>query len=321
MQGETAPPACLIRWNVLSLDQWNERFASARRASLLQSYDYARAACPILGLKARWGVIEIDGVEAGLVQILETAFPGHLLHGVHLDRGPVWMPGFGTPDHVAAFFTAFNRAMPRRLGRRRRFIPEISDTPDMRDVLQRAGLRSRGSSYQTIWLDLDPDDDVRRARLRKSWRNELTKAQKNTALHVAWTTNPQTIDDVIAGYHADRTLRGYPGPSVKMVRALARQFFATNNLLVGSVRVHNDTIAMVMVLIHGTSATYQVGWTTNAGREYHAHHLLLWDSSVILKQRGVRDFDLGGISDDKDGLAIFKTGLGGTITRTPGFYD
>ncbi|AGH99132.1 hypothetical protein A11S_2337 [Micavibrio aeruginosavorus EPB] len=306
---------------MLSLDQWNERFASARRASLLQSYDYARAACPVLGLKARWGVIEIDGVEAGLVQILETAFPGNLLHGVHLDRGPVWLPGFGTADHVAAFFNAFHRAIPRRLGRRRRFIPEVPDTPEMRQALVRAGLRARGSSYQTVWLDLDPDDDARRARLRKSWRNELTKAQKNTALHIDWATTPRTIDEAIAGYHADRTLRGYPGPSVKMVRALARQFFATNNLLVGAVRAHNETIAMVMLLIHGASATYQIGWTTDVGREYHAHHLLLWDSSVILKQRGIRDFDLGGISDDKDGLAIFKTGLGGTIIRTPGFYD
>ncbi|WP_435640624.1 GNAT family N-acetyltransferase [Micavibrio aeruginosavorus] len=321
MQGETAPFACLIRWNVLSLDQWTERFAQARRASLLQSYDYARAACPVLGLKARWGVIEIDGAVAGLVQILETAFPGHILHGVHLDRGPVWLPGFGAPDHVAAVFHCLNRVMPRRLGRRRRFIPDVVDTPDMRDALAHAGLRARGSSYQTIWLDLDPDDDTRRAALRKSWRSELTKAQHNNALHVDWTTNTQTIDDVIIGYHADRTLRGYPGPSVKMVRALARQFFATNNLLVGSVRLQNETIAMVLVLIHGSSATYQIGWTTEAGRDYHAHHLLLWDSSVILKQRGVRDFDLGGISDDKDGLAVFKTGLGGTIVRTPGFYD
>ena len=61
---------CVIKWNTLSIEEWEKKFSRLPRSNILQSYTYARVVCPLQKQKARWGVIEIDGIEAGLVQIL-----------------------------------------------------------------------------------------------------------------------------------------------------------------------------------------------------------------------------------------------------------
>ena len=39
----------------MDLAEWEARFSRIRRSTILQSYDYARAVCPIYGQRARWG--------------------------------------------------------------------------------------------------------------------------------------------------------------------------------------------------------------------------------------------------------------------------
>ena len=84
----------------------------------------------------------------------------------------------------------------------------------------------------------------------------------------------------------------------------------------------DEVVAAILVFLHGSSATYQVGWTTGAGRKLGAHHQLLWRAVVQLKERGVLDFDLGGINDDgAAGVKKFKQGLGGKEVRLVGFFS
>jgi len=130
----------IIDWNDLSLPEWEEKFARVRRAPLLQSYSYARAACPLYRQRARWGLIRrADGTEAGLVQLLEAGILGNALHAVQLDRGPLWFEGGGGEEDIDGFFRAFARDFPRRPGRRRRVLPEIPDSAPARAFMDRLG--------------------------------------------------------------------------------------------------------------------------------------------------------------------------------------
>ena len=63
---------CEIQWNSLSVEAWESRFAAIARSNILQSYDYALASAKLNRQRARWGLIMMDGKEAGLVQILEA---------------------------------------------------------------------------------------------------------------------------------------------------------------------------------------------------------------------------------------------------------
>jgi lipid II:glycine glycyltransferase (peptidoglycan interpeptide bridge formation enzyme) len=77
----------------------------------------------------------------------------------------------------------------------------------------------------------------------------------------------------------------------------------------------------MMFLLHGSAATYQVGWSNDTGRQFNAHNLLLWHAIEALQQRGVRLLDLGGVNTQRSaGIARFKLGTGGRVLTLAGTY-
>lgn len=312
---------CNINWNALDKDQWEKHFAAIPRANLLQSYDYARAVCPLYGQSARWGVIEIKGKPAGLLQMLETGLLNNAIHAVMLDRGPLWFEGFGSAADAEAFFNEFNRLFPRRPGRRRRIIPEIEETAKSRAMFENLDYKQRaGQGYQTIWLDLTKDTEAMRSRLKKNWRGDLRKAEK-AGLTIEWDREGHLLPWLLKHYVLDKTQKGYDGPSIKLVEALGKSFAETKKLLIGRALLDNRPVGAILILCHGRAATYQIGWCGEDGRKTAAHNLLLWQAITVLKGENYQALDLGGINDDTaQGVKRFKEGLGGQTVCYAGHY-
>ena len=304
----------MIEWNMLGLPAWEEYFSRIRRSNLLQSYPYAQAACVFHRQRARWGLIKIDGQPAGLVQIFEVGFMG--LHAVILDRGPLWLPGFGEPSHLLAFFVEFDKEFPRRFARRRRIIPEIDAGQALLVPFRPV---ASVKSYQTIWIDLAKPEDILRAHLDRRWRNHLSKAERS-GLRIEWDGKGAAFLWLLKHHDAHRTMNNFRAASPKFIRLMARFFAPRGDMLVGQVFSGDQPIAGVLFFRHGTSATYQVGWSGEEGRKVNAHHLLLWQGALALKASGVQDLDLGGINDIAEGVRTFKEGMGGESVTMSGIY-
>ena len=89
-----------------------------------------------------------------------------------------------------------------------------------------------------------------------------------------------------------------------------------------SARDGSRVLASILLLIHGRSATYQAGWTSDDGRRTACHNLLLWKGIQLLKSRGILDLDLGGINAaHAAGVTKFKLGMGGTTTKLCGQFS
>jgi Acetyltransferase (GNAT) domain len=307
-----------IDWNTLSIDEWETYFSQIPFSNFLQSYDYARAAAPILKQKPRWGLIRIKGQPAGIVQMFEAGILWNALHAVMIDRGPLWFPGFGGALHIKLFFDEINRQFPQRFGRRRRFLPEIEDGLTAQKLIVQTGLQASGNTgYETIWVDLQPEEEELRSNLKSNWRNKLNKAEK-ADLSVGKSDD---IDWASGIYAADKTAREYKGISPEMLRIYATFLSPKNDLLLLRATKDGNPVAFTMTVRHGRSATYLVGWSSEQGREHAAHHLLLWQSMLYWKQQGVKEFDLGGINDEgAAGVKTFKEGLGGRSVRYLGQY-
>lgn len=306
---------CTISWNVLSLAEWEERFNSIRRSNLLQCYPYAQAACVINRHRARWGLIKINGQDAGLAQVFEAGFLG--LHAVILDRGPLWLPGFGAPEHQIAFLSVFDQMFPRRFGRRRRIIPEIDQSQAMLVPFQ-AALHIK--PYQTIWIDLNQSAEDLRVQLQKNWRNALSNAEREN-LRVEWHSDGKGLTWLLQHHEAHRTMRNFQAASPKFIRELAKYFVPRGDMQVGQAFAGEECVAGVLFFRHGSSATYQVGWSGDAGRRANAHQLLLWQGMMKLKEQNVQDLDLGGINDIAEGVRTFKEGMGGETVTLSGIYN
>lgn len=312
---------CAIEWTNMSPQAWAGKFTQIKRSTLLQHYDYARAVCPIYKQRARWAIIKIDGCEAGLVQIFEAGTLWGFVHAITLDRGPLWFEGFGGFAHIQAFFAEFARLFPSRFGRWRRILPEVEVSPMFAAMMKNIGYKRRpGPDYQTIWLDLRPSQEALRSTLKGKWRGWLRKAEKS-ALHLETDLTGACAPWLIEGYLADKAVKKYDGPSPEILKALIRVFAENGALWIGRAMIGSQAVAGILILIHGTSATYQIGWTTAAGRAHGAHHLLLWKALLYLKENKVDYIDLGGVNDDGAAkIKTFKEGLGGDLSRYAGFY-
>ncbi|MBI1326354.1 MAG: GNAT family N-acetyltransferase [Alphaproteobacteria bacterium] len=311
-----------IIWNSLSPDAWEARFATIKRSTLTQSYAYARAVAPQLHLRGRWGLIMRGEQEAGLAQLLEGNTFGGILSALILDRGPLWFDGYGTQADWQGFLTAMDKEFPHRFGRRRRLILELEDNPAHRTATEHLKPNKNLPGYQTAWVDLTADAETLRSNMRRDIRQRLKKAEE-TELEIQIDLEGKSLKSFLLGYAADKARRGYPGPDVKTLAAFARTFLRDKKLLLMQAVNSHEVLAVIYILIHGQSATYQAGWTTDAGREVSAHHLLLFKAMQELKNRGVNDLDLGGIRTDgaAKGIADFKLGLGGQpMTYLNGFY-
>ena len=304
---------CEIIWNHLSLQDWQTRFATIERSNILQSYEYAIAQAKTVQQKARWGLIMIDGREAGLVQILEASILWGAFHALILDRGPLWFQGFGGAAHIAAFFKEFNTQFPKRFGRKRRILPEVSDGATALAILKQAGLNrvEEQSGYQSLWWDLRQSEDAALAALRPNWLGSLKKAQKSD-LHIEWDINGKFYPWLRERYVLDKAVRGYNGISPKLLDNLAALSPPSPLMIIGKAFKDGEDIAGILILLHRQSATYQIGWSSDAGRKYAAHHLLLWQARQQLVKYGINDFDLGGFNDEDAaaGIKNFKLGTG-----------
>jgi hypothetical protein len=313
---------CTIKWNTLSIEEWEKKFSAIPRSNILQSYTYARAVCPLQKQKARWGLILIDGREAGLVQMFETGIFWNGLHTVIVDRGPLWFEGFGNAMHVKTFFDELNGQFPTRLGRKRRILPETEDGPTAQKLIAGTGLvPANDTGYQTIWLDLTQNTETLRANLKSNWRNKLSKAEK-THLTVEWDGGIEGLPEILTHYAADKEERGYGGPAPAFLKAYVPLLAARGDLLTARAMQNGAMIAFVLFAVHGRSATYLIGWSSPAGRECAAHHLLLWGGALMLQKGGIKELDLGGINDESaEGIKVFKEGLGGKTVRYVGRHS
>lgn len=272
-----------------------EALGSARAPAMAQWPTYGAIAASG-GRQLRRLVFRARGAAVGAAQVLGRALPGPLGFGRALwliSRGPVFAPEL-SPDVQRACLRAAARHLPGVL----------IATPEM-------PLRGRGliplvtPRHQAIW-DLGPEPQALRAGLAQKWRNRLAAAERG-GITVRDEPDPAWLFDSEA---AQRRARGYRALPAAFVTSWERA--APGSVL--TLRAEDRTgarLAGIVVLRHGTGASYQIGWTGPEGRASGAHNLLIWQAALRLRAQGVKSFDLGDVNSEAGaGLMRFKLGTG-----------
>jgi lipid II:glycine glycyltransferase (peptidoglycan interpeptide bridge formation enzyme) len=308
-----------ICWNDVAKSEWENLLSSVHRSNLLQTYPYAQTMRKNQHMATRFGRL-IQGAETiALFQIHEVKFTS-LYHVITLDRGPLWLKSDVSKSDWFAFIQAFTKEFPKRLGRRRRFMPELSASPWAETMLKEAGLERKADGYQSIWLDLSQSQAELRAKLKQKWRNALNQSErKHMEVHVR--SDRATFNWLMTKYAEDRRDKQYRGPSVPLLRSLFEFCRQRDEAMMFVATKENETVAAILLFRHGASATYQVGWTSEEGRNLRAHQFLLWHGLLKLKSLGCQSLDLGGIHpEEAAGVTQFKRGLGGEEFQLIGIY-
>jgi hypothetical protein len=298
--------------------RWDRLHAGAS-AALQQDRAYGDALAS-LGVRCTRAMVLADGEPAGLAQFLVRPFGG-LVPVALCSHGPVWTERLDAAGRGAAL-RAVRRAL--RLGPLRvvLFTPDASQ-PAGAGV---ATLRRVMTGASTVRLDLGRPLEALRASMHGKWRNRLAAAERSALRVVRLGTQPAQYRWLLERELAQRGARGYialPDGFVECWQAACRAAPARAGepLLTLRADLGREAVAGMMFVVHGTAATYHVGWSTEAGRDAGAHNLLLWHGIRELRERGVRLLDLGGVDTGRGaGIARFKIGTGGAVTTFAGTY-
>ncbi|MEQ1609184.1 MAG: GNAT family N-acetyltransferase [Hyphomonadaceae bacterium] len=311
-----------ISWNELSRVQWDAALASAS-ASYQQDWAYGvalQAASPGVDV-LRASIARPDSSLVALAQI--TARPFALIGRFALCTfGPVWI-GDVSPDDRHEAYRLLRKSLPQRWPRLLVFTPDdpAGDTAGVK-VMSRVM-----TGDATVLVDLTQDEATLRANFESSWRNKLSKAERSDLVVQKSGLKPAQYRWLIDAEAKQRQKRGYRAMPLELTerwqdaKADGAKGDRGAGLAVFRADIGRDAAAGMLFLIHGSRATYHVGWTSNAGRDNAAHNLILWTAIKALKTRGVAVLDLGGVNTQSGaGIARFKLGTGGAVLQRAGAY-
>lgn len=299
-----------LDWESPAPEEWARRLAACGRSTLFQSWGWGAALAAVEGVAVHRAYIVKNGRPVGLLQVVEERQLGLFTLGKVL-RGPLFHQPVMPEDRVAALRRA---ATLYPLTRLKRFsvLPELPDGPAARGLLEAGGFTRAMAGYETAWLDLSIGEERLRAGLRQNFRNQLRRAEA-AGLDIRDEPDPRPL---LARYDTHRADRRYAAPSGAVLAALPEDQTLTLCAYDGETLVSG-----VLFVLHGQAATYQVGWTSEAGRTVQAHNLLLWRGMRTLAAHKIRHLDLGGMErETAPGVAHFKDGLGGEPFFLPGTY-
>lgn len=303
-----------VQWDGHDMATWDQAHAQAAGA-LQQDWAYGSTRVA-MGSSVLRAVVHADAVPVAMAQFIVRRF-GRWAGFALCSRGPIWLQNIRGADKAQAY-KAIGQSIPLPGLRFLMITPDESQSPE----LGLPHLRRIMTGYATVMLDISKPMDELRANLDKRWRHRLGGAEKSELSIHRMGTNPGQYRWLLDAEMQQRVTRGFQGyPDIWFERYAESRKQPSKNILSLRADVGRDRVAAMMFVLHGEAATYQVGWTSDAGRDLHAHHLILWKGIEELKERGIRQLDLGGVNTGRSaGIARFKMATGGVVKVLAGSY-
>jgi hypothetical protein len=302
-------------WDDHDPSEWDRHHAAASAA--LQQ-DWAYGSCmKTLGVTCWRARVVSDGQTVAQAQFIGRRLAG-LVSLALCSRGPVWAQALTAADK-AEVYRLLRASLPAGRPRFAFFTPE---EPADGTALGLSRWRRVVTGYATVTLDLTQSREQLRAALDGKWRNRLVAAEGAGLTVQRLGTNPAQFRWLLAQEDAMREQRGVEGlPAGFIEQYMTSRKSVGQTVLTLRADHQGERVAAMMFLLHGTAATYQIGWSNDTGRQLNAHNLLLWQAIEALQQRGVRLLDLGGVNTQRSaGIARFKLGTGGRVLTLAGTY-
>jgi lipid II:glycine glycyltransferase (peptidoglycan interpeptide bridge formation enzyme) len=170
---------------------------------------------------------------------------------------------------------------------------------------------------RTLLMDLTKDAETLLGAMRKKTRQYIRKAEREGVV------TEKTTD--LARFH--RLLRGVAERDRFGIHDLA--YFARlveafgDALHILMARIDGDDVGALLVIRIGDRAWELFGGWSGTHTEQRPFYLLKWRSLMVMKELGVRRYDMWGLAegDELAGVENFKLGFGGEVTTWIGALE
>ncbi|HUG55871.1 MAG TPA: peptidoglycan bridge formation glycyltransferase FemA/FemB family protein [Candidatus Limnocylindrales bacterium] len=254
------------------------------------------------GWIARRYVLEGESARAGVAQVLQRRLPLGI-SVAYAPRGPLVEPA-DLPGAIRALRAALAAERCASL----LCDPEVEDDPGLRARLAGAGVRPAPVFVQprrTLLLDLSAEPDAMLAAMRKKTRQYIRKAER------AGVVTEETADLgrflAVLRRVADRDRFGiHDRPYFERLRVAFRDGCRLLMARVGA----DDAGALLVVRIGDRAWELYGGWSGDHAEE-RPFYLLKWRALMLMRELGVRRYDMWGLADRADGDGEGKGPRGG----------
>lgn len=308
--------AMKVLWNELPRKAWNE-FHATHCGSMQQSWAYGQA-MQAMGVSVHRAAIKDGNTLVALAQFIGRRLAFYI--GLaSCTRGPVWKNTLDA-EQQARIYQLLRQSIPTHAWRATLFSPNESQASLPPAQVQ--GLRRVMTGYSTVMIDLRQDLDALRHGLEGKWRNRLVKAQAQEGVTVQIGAQRKQCQALLQREGEQRKSKNFYGLPTAFVDAyIEAHERADKAFVLCTAQQGGESLASMLFLLHGRSASYYIGWSSPEGRKLNMHNLLMWRAIEHLKGQQLIDLDLGGINThDLPGISRFKLGTGGQVLTLAGTY-
>jgi len=171
--------------------------------------------------------------------------------------------------------------------------------------------------------NLDVEQSARLTRCTSNWKRNLKRSSKNTTPPYVWV-NPDAASLSLA-YSQMNNFKKIDG--VSLTRPISElqsviKIFGGNLILVRSDDAEGNLLAIRGVICFHKTAWDFIAVTTPLGRKSYASHAVFWMLAEECFERGMKQYDLGGIDPlNNRGVYDFKKGTGSVQVDYQGEWD
>lgn len=306
-----------LNFSLRTVGEWRSFLNQTQKTPWTQTFQYAIAVAKAAKQSTFFVTIDRGTQVVGLVAI-QVASLGPF-QSVTINRGPLWLKGHETAENLADFVKALKDVYPRSIFRRFRWMPELASEESSAQFMDESGFKKTPQSFETLWLDLSPSLEDLRKGLDRKWRGHLNKSERSN-LEVVVDMDGRHLDVFLRNYDLFKSKKVFDGPAGSFFKHEIESALPFKDAIILWARIDKIPVAGMVIMKHGTSASYRVSWNSPEGRVAQAHYLLLWKAIEILKKQSIETFDLGGIlAQDATGFNTFKAGLNGEHFKTEFF--
>ena len=299
-----------ILWKDIKQAEWEKVITTLPRSNLYQDWDYGEAASSANGVKIHRALICRDQKPIGLVQGFEKRYIFGLKL-VRFIRGPLFIET-AKPTERLRCYTGIKKSCRMLKGQLATILPELRYNDEIEKSLKSVNLNRVLSGTETSWLQLTLTQEQLRQNLSKSWQRDIKQAKK----HDIQIDFNGSLNDILTHHTQHKTSKEYHADNVEIYKDMPVEKLAVVNAI-----EEGKIIASALFIFHGNSATYQIGWASEAARKSNAQKVLMWQSILYLKEKNIKWLDLGAMdSKSAPGVAKFKQGMGGDAFILCGTY-
>ncbi len=296
-----------IVWDETSKDQWTGLLSRIHNSCYMHAWGYGEAIQQHTPSIPKRGIIYRSVTPIGLVQAVQSKHYFGAVKHTKVVRGPQWIENRATPAEKICAISIMKEYFSSSLGDTFEIVPDLEDSPQNRQMMEKLGFRYTKPGPVTNYLELTQDLKHIQTTINKDWVKDLKKAQKRDFM-VSFSEDFRSLEWILEKYTETMKEFKFQGPSADFIRC-----FLVNNekpLFVARILVIEPCLAGALIVTHGLSSTFLIGWSSAEGLEKKANHLLLWESLERLQRMGIQSIDLGGIDmKNAHGIETLKEGL------------